>query len=173
MIWIPERLLDEMSVLASNACPNETGGVLLGYDAGNGLVVTAITGPGPKAVHERHAFVPDYDYQDAEIEIIYGKSQRRHTYLGDWHTHPDGGSALSSKDKRTLLRIARHRPARTLAPVMAILASGEPWRLTVWRCFPRDLRRRRFFTRYDEMNLCTHELVGAHAEPRQLSYHER
>lgn len=165
MIWIPERLLDEMSVLAANAYPNETGGVLLGYDAGNGLVLTAITGPGPEAIHEHHAFIPDYGYQDAEIERIYCESRRRHTYLGDWHTHPDGSTALSSKDKRTLLTIARHRPARTVAPIMGILAGGEPLHLTVWRCFPRNLRHRRFFARYDELRLCTEQLVSAHAYP--------
>ena len=167
MIWLPERLLDEMGVLAANACPNETGGVLLGYDAGNGLVVTAITGPGPAAIHKRDAFIPDYDCQDTEIERIYRESRRRHTYLGDWHTHPAGGSALSSKDKRTLLAIARHRPARTPAPIMGILAGGEPWRLTVWQCFPRNLRRRRFFARYDELRLRTEQLVTAHADPSE------
>lgn len=167
MIWLPERLLDEMGVLAANACPNETGGVLLGYDAGNGLVVTAITGPGPEAIHKRHAFIPDYDYQDAEIERMYRESSRCHTYLGDWHTHPAESSALSSKDKRTLLTIARHRPARTPAPIMGILAGGEPWHLTVWQCFPRNLRRRRFFARYDELRLRTEQLVTAHADPSE------
>lgn len=159
MIWVPERLLDEMSVLATDAYPNETGGVLLGYDAGNGLVLAAITGPGSEAIHERHAFVPDYDYQDAEVERIYNESRRRHTYLGDWHSHPDGNTTLSKKDKRTLHTIAGHRPARASNPIMGILAGRGSWRLTVWRCVPRNLQAGRFFSRYNEMALfCTRPL---------------
>lgn len=152
-IWLPAKLLDEMGALATSAYPKETGGVLIGYDAGNGLVVTGITGPGPEAIHESHAYTPDYAYQDAEIGRVYRESGRRHTYLGDWHSHPDGSTTLSSKDKLTLRTIARYRPARASAPIMGIFVGGEPWRLTVWRCFRRDLLRRRFFTRYDEMAL--------------------
>lgn len=152
-IWLPEVLLDEMTVLATCAHPNETGGVLIGYDAGNGVVVTAIIGPGSKAIHGLRAFIPDYTYQDSEIERIYRESGRRHTYLGDWHSHPDGRATLSSRDKRTLRGIASHRPARVPAPIMGILADGDCWRLAVWRCFPRDMRARRFFSRYDRMAL--------------------
>lgn len=150
-LWLPEALLDEMTALAMRAHPNETGGVLIGYDAGNGVVVTAITGPGPKAVHDLDAFIPDYTYQNGEIVRIYRESERRHTYLGDWHSHPDGGAILSSKDKRTLRRIANHRPARVPAPIMGILAGGACWDFAVWRCFPRDLRATRFFSRYNRM----------------------
>ena len=152
-IWLPERLLDEMTLLATGAHPNETGGVLIGYDAGNGLVITDITGPGPEAVHAHHAFVPDYAYQDKEISRIYRESGRQHAYLGDWHSHPDGAPALSSRDKRTLRGIANHPPARAFAPIMGILAGGDWWGLTVWRFFPRDLRIGRLFSRYLAMEL--------------------
>jgi len=150
-IWLPEELLDEIKGLANRVHPNETGGVFIGYGAGNGLVITAITGPGPRAVHEPDAFTPDYVYQDSEIERIYRESGRCHTYLGDWHSHPDGGEILSSRDKRTLHRIARHRPARTPVPIMGILVRDECWGFAIWRCFPRDLRAARFFARYERM----------------------
>ena len=153
MIWLPEKLREEMSILATNAYPNETGGVLIGYNAGNGLVITAITGPGRDAIHKPHAFTPDYAYHDAEIERIYNQSGRRHTYLGDWHSHPDGDSTLSSKDKRTLRAIAEYVPARTSSPIMGILDGRTSWRFVVWRHLPRSLRMRRFFHRYEKMSL--------------------
>lgn len=54
------------------------------------------------------------------------------TYLGDWHTHPNGSPALSRKDLRTLRRIARHPAARISQPVMAVLAGGPAaWHLAV------------------------------------------
>ncbi len=152
-IWLPRRLHDEMRDLARRAYPNETGGALIGFDAGNGLVVTALIGPGPQALHEPHAFTPDYEYQDEDIERIYVRSGRCHTYLGDWHSHPGGISALSTKDKRALRVIASHRPARAPAPVMGILANGDPWRLSIWRCFRRHLRAGRLFSRYEEMQI--------------------
>ena len=138
-------------MLADSTYPKETGGVLTGYDAGNGLVVTAIVGPGPEAIHEPHSYTPDYAYQDAEVERVYRESDRCHTYLGDWHTHPDGGATLSRRDRRTLRAIADYRPARAPAPVMGILAGNHHWRLAVWRYFPRNLRAHRFFSRYSEM----------------------
>src|SRR6266853_3687922 len=132
-IWLPQKLHEEMRELAKRAYPNETGGALIGFDAGNGLVVTAVIGPGPRAVHEPHAFTPDHEYQDAEIERIYASSRRCHTYLGDWHSHPDGSANLSLKDKRALRIIAAHKAARAEAPVMGILAGAKSWRLVVWR----------------------------------------
>ena len=153
MIWIPERLREAMIALAGEAYPNETGGVLVGYDAGNGLVVTDITGPGPAAQHEPAAFTPDAAYQEAEVARLYRNSGRLHTYLGDWHSHPDGGATLSAKDKRTLKRISRHKEARMREPVMAILAGKIHWELCAWRCIPPRARAGRLFYRYDAINV--------------------
>jgi integrative and conjugative element protein (TIGR02256 family) len=152
-IWLPRKLHDAMRELATRAYPSETGGVLMGFDAGNGLVVTELIGPGPRAIHERHTFTPDYQYQDAEIKRIYTDSRRLHTYLGDWHSHPDGSASLSPKDKRALRVIAAHKAARAKAPVMAILAGATSWKLAVWRCVPRSVLQRRYFHRYDKMTL--------------------
>ena len=161
-IWLPEALLEEMITLAASTYPEETGGVLTGYDAGNGLVVTGVIGPGSEAIHEAHSYTPDYAYQDAEIERVYRESERCHTYLGDWHTHPDGRATLSRKDKRTLRTIANYRPARAPAPIMGILAGSEHWRLAVWRYLVRDVRARRFFSRYAEI---APEYVPENLEP--------
>ena len=145
-----------MQLLADKARPRETGGTFMGYHAKDDVVVTAITGPGPGAVHGRDSFVPDYAYQDAEIARIYAASGRRHTYLGDWHTHPGGGSSLSRKDKRALCAISHHQPARVATPIIGILAGGAPWRLTVWRYVPGQLKKWRLFRRYAEMSVATY-----------------
>lgn len=149
MIWVPERLRDRMMGLARSAFPNETGGVLVGYDAGNGLVVKAITGPGPNATHEPHGFEPDHEFQEKEVARLYAQSDRRHTYLGDWHSHPEGSSSLSAKDKRTLRTISKHKPARMPAPVMVILSGLADWDIAAWRCWAPRLRAGRFRFRYE------------------------
>lgn len=123
-----------MKVEAVRAIPCETGGVLLGYWTGGGeVVVTTATGPGPRAVHSEAEFIPDDEYQQQMIDDTYRESGRRHSYLGDWHTHPYGGEFLSYKDRRTLQRIARHVEARAPIPLMAVFAHNENWRLAVWR----------------------------------------
>jgi integrative and conjugative element protein (TIGR02256 family) len=114
--------------------PAETGGVLLGYwvEEGGEPVVTHAIGPGPEAVHERTRFIPDDEYQYAEIARLYRESGRRLSYLGDWHTHPGGAAYLSRNDRATLRRIASYAAARAPRPVMLILAPGPNWEPSAW-----------------------------------------
>lgn len=149
--WVARAALDDMKGEADRVTPRETGGVLLGYwsrqptgeDAGE-VVIAAVIGPGPGAVHQRWAFVPDHEHQESEIERVYEESGRCWTYLGDWHTHPDGPSRLSDKDRVTLRRIASAVDARAPNPVMLLLAGGQPWQACAWTGLvglPRRWRR--------------------------------
>lgn len=136
-VWIEQDLVDRLAAEADRLYPQETGGVFLGYwDAdGPDAVITAIIGPGPDAVHRTHGFIPDYGYQETRIAEHYEASGRRHTYLGDWHTHPDTNHArLSWRDRRTLARIAAAPEARIPVPLMGVLTGGpEDWTATIWK----------------------------------------
>ena len=142
-LWIREGELAEMRDLASQFAPLETGGVLVGYDTDcEGAVVTAVIGAGPKASHRRLRFRPDYDYQQAQLEAHFVRTLGRETYLGDWHTHPAGGCALSWLDRRVLVRIASMPSSGTTRPIMMILAGGQPdWNLhaSQLRALPKGL----------------------------------
>ncbi|MGK2860241.1 MAG: Mov34/MPN/PAD-1 family protein [Thermoanaerobaculia bacterium] len=142
-IWL--SLGDQAALLraAELASPNETGGALLGFRGdGGGLVVTAIVGPGPRAVHEPTRFVPDHVHHEEEIARHYAESGRLHVYLGDWHSHPGGSCALSRADRRTLGRIARTADARMPHPIMLIVGgSGDHWRIVVHRYAKRSMFR--------------------------------
>lgn len=110
----------------------ETGGVLLGWRASTSeIVITDLVGPGPRAEHHCVWFRPDADWQQEQIDACYAQSGRTVTYLGGWHTHPNGSPVLSGKDLRTLRRISRHGDARIPQPVMAVVAGGPEWRLGV------------------------------------------
>jgi integrative and conjugative element protein (TIGR02256 family) len=87
--WIRADALDEVRRHARDRHPLETGGLLLGWtdDATGDAVVAAIVGPGPAAKHGRTSFLPDHDWQRAELARRYAGSGRVHVYLGDWHTH--------------------------------------------------------------------------------------
>jgi integrative and conjugative element protein (TIGR02256 family) len=127
VVWLETRAAREMTTEADRVFPRETGGILIGYcDArSTQSVVCACVGPGPGAIHGASSFVPDHTYNEREAARLYADSDRVWSYLGDWHSHPCGGAALSWKDKRTLARIARSAGARAPRPLMVLLA-GAP-----------------------------------------------
>ncbi len=112
--------------------PLETGGILIGYFMETEVVIVDVIGPGKSAKHEVGTFTPDYTWHDQEVARLYKESGRRHTYLGDWHTHPDGFGSLSIRDIATLDNIARCKSARARNPVMAILSGKRKWKIAVW-----------------------------------------
>lgn len=141
-VWIADPVVVAMQNEAQRRFPNESGGVLLGFvDAGNdnAVCIRRQLGPGPNAVHERHRFEPDSAWQARGIAAAYRDSGRTLSYLGDWHSHPKGGSRPSRLDRTTARAISAHNAARISRPLMLILC-GKPdeWeihahRLGRWR----------------------------------------
>lgn len=84
----------------------ETGGVLMGCITDDGITVEAISGPGPKAIHENFYFRADPNYIDMFIDMSYANSQGKWEYLGEWHTHPQTTPEPSIKDLISLEEIA-------------------------------------------------------------------
>lgn len=136
-VLVPAAIMREMEAAAERHAPEETGGVLLGYvdrTAATRIQVTIQIGPGPRAVHRRHFFHPDSEWQAQEIAAAYAGSGRISTYLGDWHSHPEGSGRPSRLDRSTARRIALCEQARAPHPVMLILHGGAgDWRLAAYR----------------------------------------
>ncbi len=135
--WVHQRVSERLVNEAERVFPFETGGVLMGYWAKEytEVVITHAIGPGADAQHSPNGFVPDYTFQETEIERVYCESDRLSTYLGDWHTHPLASCHPSFKDKRTLHRIAMFSDARCPVPLMLILGGGKDrdWFLQIWK----------------------------------------
>lgn len=129
LVWFTAEVITQLAVESARLFPLETGGVLMGYTdtSGEQIVVRACTGPGPRATHEVSSFVPDHEFHEREVARIYAASGRVLTYLGDWHSHPDGRLILSSDDRRTIRRIGRSADARVATPIMTVI-SGRPQR---------------------------------------------
>jgi integrative and conjugative element protein (TIGR02256 family) len=134
IVWLAQSAFERMAREASAKAPLETGGILMGYraDGSNEPVITDAIGPGPRAIHERTAFLPDQDYHVRRIAELYCASEYRIFYLGDWHTHPGAKAYLSACDRATLMLIASSKNARAPQPVMLILAPGPTWSPHVW-----------------------------------------
>jgi integrative and conjugative element protein (TIGR02256 family) len=83
----------------------ETGGILLGYgpDA-NGVVHVEIAGdPGPAADRRPAFFSRDLTHATALAREAWRGSQA--VWVGEWHTHPGGGSQPSARDLATYVRL--------------------------------------------------------------------
>jgi integrative and conjugative element protein (TIGR02256 family) len=135
-IWLADQARDLIVVASEDAEPHETGGILLGYEvpADHAVVITHLIGPGPESKSSRSHFVPDGKWQEGEVARIYEASGRHTTYLGDWHSHPDGIARPSKKDERTARDIAKTLEARIRNPLMLIAASDkESWRIAAYR----------------------------------------
>jgi integrative and conjugative element protein (TIGR02256 family) len=143
-LWLSDDALLAMVEEAESAEPNETGGVLLGWTAGDqrDIVARRAIGPGPRAKHRPTRFSPDTRWQRVEIAEEYERSGRILTYIGDWHSHPGGSERPSTRDWRTARRIARSRGARATKPVILILrgAKGD-WVPVPYRLLDNALKR--------------------------------
>lgn len=124
-LWVPEAHLRRMAEEAEEHRPNETGGIILGHRNGLDVVVLQVVGAGPAAIRTTTGMRPDHDYQVRAIREAFAASDGAVTYLGDWHSHPDGSAGLSDRDRRTLRNVARERDAFCPEPAMLILASVE------------------------------------------------
>lgn len=142
--WISKKAFQFLLCEAERAYPNETGGVFIGYWSTNSrdVVIVHVVGPGPGAVHSPKHFHPDSDYHMVQVAKHYEKSGRIHTYLGDWHTHPEGNADLSWSDRETLKKIASDKQSRAPTPIMGIMSGGD-WSLQVWQYLPPRWRRLR------------------------------
>ncbi len=131
-VWLAAAALELMLAEASTREPLETGGMLLGWqgEGDAGVVVARVLGPGPGATHRRTRFVPDGRWQRGALAEAYERSGRVLRYLGDWHSHPGGGSTPSARDLRTAKKIARRHSARMPTPLTLILAGSteREWR---------------------------------------------
>lgn len=153
-VWLSQLSFDSMVEEAASKLPTESGGILLGYwvSPGEAVIAQAI-GPGPNAVHTATSFYPDGEYHWAEIEKEFSKTGGRHTYLGDWHSHPAGGKNLSMLDYLTLGKIARTPESQNTSPLMLILHGGDSWEGAVWRWNQQSWKRVVFRKRLIPMKL--------------------
>lgn len=74
----------------------ETGGILLGTDDTQAIVVRHAGGPGPKARRETHRFLRDLVHAQELADQVW--KEDRSQWIGEWHTHPSGDLTPSQFD---------------------------------------------------------------------------
>lgn len=143
-VWIPEKLLAPLEEEAAEHSPDETGGMMVGYwSEGGEVVITETIEGGPGAVRRPSRFEPDGEWQQQRLDELYVQSGRLHTYLGDWHSHPQGIPRPSFRDRQTAKKVAAAKEARAPQPLTLICSKNSGgWE---WAAF--SYRRRRGFQR--------------------------
>lgn len=115
--------------------PAETGGVLVGHDDGRGrTIITAATGPGPQAMHSRNRFRRDGTYAQAEVDRLHALSDGGDDYVGEWHSHPDGGGP-SGVDFDSMAWVGTNTRYSRNKPFLVIVqrSRSQVWQLRVFR----------------------------------------
>ena len=123
-----ELLLKKISGLRAAKLPNETGGVLLGsYNVRTKTVyvVDSILAP-PDSEEYPFAFIRGYRGQAGKIEKVQKTTAQNLTYVGEWHSHPDGiGIAASQADTMVFEWIRDNLEREGLPPLMLIAGDNK------------------------------------------------
>lgn len=118
--------------------PNETGGILLGHDAGHTVHVTTAGDAGPGATRTPTRFLRDLKHSQDLANDAWQQDQSQ--WIGEWHTHPGGRAIPSETDLTTYLRHL-HDPElgfeRFLTVIVATRPTGQH-EVTAW-VITRDL----------------------------------
>ena len=127
-VILPASLLTELAVKRDDALPNETGGSLMGLIDHDAKVISII-----------HALAAPEDSSGTQSGFTRGKRRLRHRmdeararsgglvrYIGEWHSHPPGHSALpSSIDRDQIVDLSSKLEIDGLPAVSLIIAEGE------------------------------------------------
>lgn len=103
----------------------ETGGPLFGYFDGkpHNCVAVVAGGPGPNACHRPFSFRADRDAIATAIRELHDRSVGVLSYIGEWHSHPGGSTAVSGRDLGALAALAEDGGVDVPEPVMVIVAT--------------------------------------------------
>ncbi len=121
VIDIAESALAAISAASAAAAPQETGGVLIGTTISERTVVAMAielfdVGATPEAFTIAEGRV-------AEAVASARLHDQRLGYVGEWHSHPNGGG-VSTTDRATMMTIATHPDVDN--PILVVASPSEP-----------------------------------------------
>ena len=139
-VIISEAVNTFIDSYSSEFLPNETGGILLGFNDQNNIYITHATKAGEKALHSPFRFMRDYYFSKRELDNIFIKTEGKCDYIGEWHSHPTNNS-ISILDKFSLLSLTLNPFNNIDKPLLLInVNTGQIWRKDVFV--------------YDKLKLC-------------------
>lgn len=123
-----EDVMQELWKMRRERLPMETGGILLGlFDSQRKIahLVAALPAP-PDSEECRDSFLRGHQGLHDAVKKAEALSGGTVSYLGEWHSHPDGFDATrSARDYQSFSYLKEWRDADGLPPVMLILADKD------------------------------------------------
>lgn len=123
-----ERFLDRLAFLRAHKLPNETGGVILGsHDMQRRIIYLVDSILSPTDSEEwPTVYIRGCKGLSAEVRRIESATAGNLTYLGEWHSHPDGAGLLPSRDDKQAFRyLSTNMMSAGLPPLMLIAGEGR------------------------------------------------
>jgi integrative and conjugative element protein (TIGR02256 family) len=111
----------------------ETGGILIGYETKNAIVISHATGPGPKAVHKECSLELDLDHISHELRRL--ETSLPVGYEGNWHSHPGQKQIVMSGLDKNLLRDVVCSPEYDTDKAVMIIVPSCPSLVTDFHAF--------------------------------------
>ncbi len=122
------RILDSARAIASSmtleACPLETGGILLGWHEGDAVVVSHVLQVGDRRASSHGYVRNDESAQRALDDFLATSPDDRIGYVGEWHSHPVP-MPPSDLDCSTLRELAEDTGYQVALAVFSVSLDGS------------------------------------------------
>jgi hypothetical protein len=118
--WFRQRLAD----LRSGKLPNETGGILLGsHDMRRKILYLVDTIPSPPDSKEwPTVYIRGRKGLEGQVKDVEKRTAGNLSYVGEWHSHPDGASTRPSHDDQKAFEwLSQHMSQAGLPALMMIV----------------------------------------------------
>lgn len=125
MLWISERLVQELKRDRSHHLPTESGGVLIGsFDTSRKIVyvVDHLVAPADSE-RSSESFLRGSEGLQMRLEGIKENTLGQLDYVGEWHSHPSASTKPSNRDADLFQWLSDYRRADGVPALMAIVAS--------------------------------------------------
>ena len=91
-----------------NSKDKEKGGILIGYITTDyNIIIEYITEPFESDLSIRFSFIRRDINHEKVLNNIWESNGKMHTYIGEWHTHPEDYPNFSSIDKKNWINLGK------------------------------------------------------------------
>ncbi|MEC4239563.1 Mov34/MPN/PAD-1 family protein [Pseudomonas sp. DSV-1] len=128
--------IEQLRSLRSQALPNETGGILLGYTDHQLKTINIVKGmpAPPDSVSTPASFIRGYEGQEEVLLDTRRRTAGIVDYIGDWHSHPPKHSSRPSSDDMNLLASLALTMASDGLPVVMFIIGETDCTVTIGTC---------------------------------------
>jgi integrative and conjugative element protein (TIGR02256 family) len=123
-LYISSETLSKIKRELLHHYPNEFGGVFVGYKQDDLIVIDDVLIP-DDFENGKTIFIRRPGTLNDRLELIFNKTDGKITYIGEWHSHPDGPPIPSYTDLTAMKEIADTKKIRNSNPILMIVKISE------------------------------------------------